>query len=147
NLGSSFRFDYTMIGDTTNLASRLESLNKYLGTQILISEAVREQLKDKFITRRLGEFRVAGKAHSVSIHELLGRCEAASAERAWIDAFEAGLDVFRAGEFSKATDLMNRTCDLRGGSDGPAQFYLRKIVILRGQDLKNWNGIIELSEK
>jgi adenylate cyclase len=147
NLGSSFRFDYTMIGDTTNLASRLESLNKYLGTQILISQAVTEQLNHKFITRRLGEFRVAGKTDSVTIHELLGSGEADSAQRAWIDAFEAGLDAFRAGKFSKATDLMNRTCDLRGGSDGPAQFYLRKIVILRGQDLKNWNGIIELSEK
>jgi adenylate cyclase len=136
-----------MIGDTTNFASRLESLNKYLGTQILISEAVRQQLEDKFITRRLGEFRVAGKAHSVSIHELLGRGEADSTERAWIAAFEAGLDGFRAGEFSNAADLMNRTCQLRGGSDGPAEFYLRKIAIFRGQDLKNWNGIIELSEK
>jgi adenylate cyclase len=147
NLGSSFRFDYTMIGDTTNFASRLESLNKYLGTQILISEAVREQLEDKFLTRRLGTFRLAGKAHSVCIHELLGRGEADSAQRAWIDAFEAGLDGFQAGKFSNSADLMNRACQLRGGSDGPAQFYLRRIAILQGQDLKNWNGIIELSEK
>jgi adenylate cyclase len=147
NLGSSFRFDYTMIGDTTNFASRLESLNKYLGTQILISEAVREQLEDKFLTRRLGTFRVAGKAHSVCIHELLGRGEADSAQRAWIDAFEAGLDGFQAGKFSNSADLMNRACQLRGGSDGPAQFYLRRIAILQGQDLKNWDGIIELSEK
>lgn len=147
NLGSSFRFDYTMIGDTTNFASRLESLNKYLGTQILISEAVREQLDGNFSTRRLGEFRVAGKVHSVAIHELLGRGEANSADKAWIDAFEAGLDFFRAGRFSDAADLMNRVCQLRGGSDGPAEFYLRKIGVLRGQGLKNWNGIIELSEK
>ena len=147
NLGSSFRFDYTMIGDTTNFASRLESLNKYLGTQILISEAVRERLKDKFKTRPLGEFRVAGKVHSVRIHELLGRNGADSGERAWIDAFEAGLELFKAGNFSGATDLMNRTCQLRGGSDGPAEFYLRKIAMLQRQDLKNWNGIIELSEK
>ena len=147
NLGSSFRFDYTMIGDTTNFASRLESLNKYLGTQILISEAVREQLNGKFITRRLGEFRVAGKAHSVIIHELLGRANTHSEQRLWIERFEAGLDAFRAGKFSDAAELMNRVCQLRGGSDGPAGFYLRKIAILQGQDLKNWNGIIELSEK
>jgi adenylate cyclase len=147
NLGSSFRFDYTMIGDTTNFASRLESLNKYLGTQILISEAVREQLDGKFSTRRLGEFRVAGKVHSVMIHELLGRGEAHSADQAWIEAFEGGLDLFRAGRLSDAADLMNRACQLRGGSDGPAEFYLRKIAVLRSQDLKNWNGIIELSEK
>ena len=147
NLGSSFRFDYTMIGDTTNFASRLESLNKYLGTQILISEAVREQLDGKFNTRSLGEFRVAGKVHSICIHELLGRGDADSAQRAWIEAFEEGLDKFRTGKFSDAADLMSRVCQLRGGSDGPAEFYLRKIAIVRGQDVKNWNGIIELSEK
>jgi len=113
----------------------------------LISEAVRAQLENKFITRRLGEFRVAGKVRSAIIHELLGRGDADSGQRGWIDAFEAGLDWFKAGKFSNSADLMNRTCQLRGGSDGPAKFYLRKIAVLRDQDLKNWNGIIELSEK
>jgi adenylate cyclase len=147
NLGSSFRFDYTMIGDTTNFASRLESLNKYLGTQVLISETVREHLDNKFNTRRLGEFRVVGKTHSICIHELLGRGQADSAQRAWIDAFEVGLDKFRTGNFSDAADLMSRACQLRGGFDGPAEFYLRKIAILRSQDLNKWDGVIELSEK
>src|SRR5215471_1489684 len=146
NLGSSFRFDYTMIGDTTNLASRLASLNKFLGTQILISQAVTKQLNHQFITRRLGEFRVVGKSHSVTIHELLGRGQARPEQRAWIDAFEAGLDAFRAAKFSESADFMNRVCQLRGRSDGPAEFYLRKIAILQGQDLKNWDGIIEFSE-
>jgi len=90
---------------------------------------------------------VAGKTHSVTIYELLGRAQAGSEQRGWIDAFEAGLDAFRAGKFSNSADFMNRACQLRGGSDGPAEFYLRKIVILRSRNLQNWDGIIELSEK
>jgi adenylate cyclase len=148
NLGSSFRFDYTVIGDTTNFASRLESLNKYLGTQVLISEAVRKQLEDEFITRRLGEFRVAGKTHSVVIHELLCRCEAQKEEKVWIDTFEAGLELFRAGKFSGAAEMLKRTQELRGGSDGPAAFYLRRIAALAGKEEKgDWDGVVELTEK
>jgi adenylate cyclase len=148
NLGSSFRFDYTMIGDTTNFASRLESLNKYLDTQVLISEAVRTQLGSRFISRRLGEFQVAGKTHSVVIHELLCRAEAQNGEGVWIEAFEAGLDDFRKGEFARAAESMKRTRKLRGGSDGPAEFYLRRIAQLSQQErAADWNGVIELSDK
>jgi len=149
NLGSSFRFDYTMIGDPVNFASRLESLNKYLSTQVLISDAVRQQLSDnRFIIRRLGEFRVAGKTQSVVIHELLCRCDAESGEREWIKVFESGLDRFREGEFHAARQNLDRTREMRGGIDGPSEFYLRKISALeKNGQREDWTGIVELSEK
>lgn len=148
NLGSSYRFDYTMVGDAVNFASRLESLNKYLHTQVLISDAVRQQIGDGFVTRELGEFRVAGKTQSVVLHELLCRCDVESGERLWIKAFEEGLGVFRAGKFQTAREFMDRTRELRGGNDGPAEFYLRKIAALEKDGrVEYWTGVIELSEK
>lgn len=148
NLGSSYRFDYTMVGDAVNFASRLESLNKYLSTQVLISDAVRQQIGDGFITRQLGEFRVAGKANSVIIHELLCRCDAESGEKNWIETFEDALGKFRAGEFEAARISLNRTREIRGGADGPSEFYLRKISSLEANGHReDWTGIVELSEK
>ncbi len=128
NLGSSFRFDYTMIGDTTNFASRLEALNKYLGTQVLIAESTRAQLDDRIVVRPLGEFRAAGKTKSVAIHELICRCGDDQAEREWIECFAEGLREFRAGDFEKARAFMEQTRQIRGGVDGPSEFYLKTMA-------------------
>lgn len=148
NMGSSFRFDYTMIGDTTNFASRLESLNKYLSTQVLIADSVRQQIGDKFVTRRLGEFVVAGKSRSVKIHELICRAGGEQQNGEWIALFEQGLEAFQAGDFAKARDLMERTGETRGGSDGPSQFYLKKIDALQAKaPPTDWAGVVEFAEK
>jgi adenylate cyclase len=68
NVGSKDKMEYTVLGDTVNLASRLESLNKEMKTQLILSEATREMLHGQFETSYLGEVPVRGKTVPLKIH-------------------------------------------------------------------------------
>jgi len=147
NLGSDFRFDYAVIGDTTNLASRLESLNKNLGTQILISDATRRQLDGHVHTRALGRFLLAGKSKPVAAHEVLGITESAI-DPSWVLLFNDALALFAERNLEKAEKMFSEAIRARGGHDGPSEFYLRQIAAAQGlQPDKPWDSVVVITSK
>jgi adenylate cyclase len=124
NVGSQLHYEYRALGDTVNTASRIENLNKRLGTRILLSGQVLGEYRE-FLTRELGEFLLEGKTVSLVIHELLGlRDESprARTQERLSKQFAAALACFRLGDLEQARmrfdELQNAYPE-----DGPAIFY------------------------
>jgi adenylate cyclase len=145
NFGSATRVDYTAIGEDVNMAARMEGLNKYLGTTVLMTGAVKAEIGDRFATRHLGRFQLKGFERAVEVHELLGTPGGNGSVSA--DRFAEGLKAFRARDLEGAAKTFERMLETHP-HDGPAKFYAKHIEEIRGETATDgWSGEIELKEK
>ena len=147
NIGAGEHYEYGVTGDTVNTASRMDGLNKYLGTQILVSAEVIHELKG-FLAREAGSFLLKGKTQPVVVYELLCRLEEAEEKQQRASAiFADALAAFRQRAWGEAKTSFNRCIDLLG-EDSLSQFYLKHCEqYLKHPPDKSWTGVIEMVEK
>jgi adenylate cyclase len=147
SVGAKDRMDFTSIGDTVNLAARLEGANKAYGTKTLVTQAVYDKVKSSYLCREVDKLTVKGKKLPVSVFEIVQAREIVSANL--IDlatTFEAALALYRDQKWAKAEKTFSQLVE-KYHDDASATFLGRIELFKKDPPPAGWDGVFNMTVK
>lgn len=142
NIGSENRFNYTVLGDAVNLASRLEATGKEYHVSVIIAESTKNMIGDDFIVRELDYIAVKGKNTGTRIFELIGT-KNQNIDTKKYRAYEQALTWYREGKYLDAGRLWERLSPM----DPPAKIMALRCVSLLKGEMSLQNGVYIMTHK
>lgn len=148
NMGSNIVQNYTVMGDSVNLASRLEGTTKEYGVRIIINETTNDDVKGKFITREIDRVKVKGKNLPVAIFELLGETKTANFDSLrYLNEFKKGYEFYLKKDFLNAISEFQNALAFNG-EDPVSKMYLKRCKeFIEEPPEANWDGVYVMKTK
>jgi adenylate cyclase len=146
NVGSRERFNYTIMGDTVNLAHRLKEINRHYGTRLILSDTARSLAGTGFLMRELDQVRVRGRMQPVTIFELVWAAPG-DPTPLWLSSFQEGRAAYLERDWRQAALYFEEVIRLKP-EDGPATLYLRRCwLYLETPPPLDWQGVSVLDSR
>lgn len=147
NMGSNIVQNYTVMGDSVNLGSRLEGINKEYGTHIIISEFTNEEVKDAFVTREVDRVKVKGKNEPVRIYELIAEGSLQGPRAEQLQIFNQGLEKYFKMRFQEALEDFRKSSEMDSG-DKVSKLYIERCEdFIQEPPGENWDGVVVMKTK